>query len=242
MNILVTNDDGDSHGSRLLLQVATQFGKAFAIVPNRQRSAVSGALTLHKPIRIHQIREQFHTINGTPSDCVLFGLHSKEFPKPDLVLSGINWGDNTGVSTLLGSGTVAACWQAALKRVPAIAFSMHRKEGEDWHHKETWGDETVMARVIATIIKELKPKLAPGKFFNVNLPRKEHLANAKIVYTQNFQRDRYDVEIEKRLDPDDHPYYWIVGVPNKIEKGTDVHEVIVGKNIVISEVSIDTLS
>ncbi|MFH1685326.1 MAG: 5'/3'-nucleotidase SurE, partial [Candidatus Micrarchaeota archaeon] len=76
MIILVTNDDGDSEGLRSLVEAGAKFGDTYAIVPNRQRSAISRAITLHKPIRIHKITDKINSINGTPADCVLFSLNS----------------------------------------------------------------------------------------------------------------------------------------------------------------------
>ncbi|MFN7991230.1 MAG: 5'/3'-nucleotidase SurE [Candidatus Micrarchaeia archaeon] len=237
MRILVTNDDGDSEGLRMLLEVAGRFGTAYAITPNRQRSAVSGALTLHKPIRLHHISDELYSINGTPSDCVLFGLHSGEFGKPDLVLSGINWGDNTGLGSLIGSGTVGACWQAALEGVPSIAFSMSRGSG-DWRVKESWGDRDLIVKKVAEIVKKLRPKLGRDRFFNVNMPTAQSLEGAKVVHVRKMQRERYDVSIVMRHDPDGRPYYWISGPAHPVEKGTDVHEVVVSRNIAVSEVSL----
>ena len=171
MKILVTNDDGDSEGLRRLLLVAKKFGSAYAIAPNRQRSAVSGAVTLHKPIRLHKIERDIYTINGTPSDCVLFAIHSGEVEKPDLVLSGINWGYNLGIGSILGSGTVAACWQACLEGISSIAFSQVKGDG-NWHEKEVWGDRNTIVKAVEDVTKELLPKLRSNKFFNVNLPPK----------------------------------------------------------------------
>ena len=94
--IVITNDDGVSFGARALLKAAKKLDKAYAIVPNRQRSAVSRALTLHKPLRIHDEDEDIYTLNGTPADCVVFSLFSGEFEKPKIVLSGINWGNKIG--------------------------------------------------------------------------------------------------------------------------------------------------
>ena len=233
--ILVTNDDGDSEGLRILVEVAEKLERTIAIVPNRQRSAVSGALTLHKPLRLHRVGENIYSINGTPSDCVLFGSYSGEFEKPKLVLSGINWGDNSGIGSLLGSGTVGACWQAALEGIPSIAFSITKGNG-DWHHKESWGDRHKIMNTVLKIVKMLKPKLTEEIFFNVNMP--QDLRNAKIVHTNKMQRERYRTKIEKRLDPDGSPYFWIGGSPNKIEKGTDVYEVMERGNIAITEISL----
>ncbi|HSB47436.1 MAG TPA: 5'/3'-nucleotidase SurE [Candidatus Bilamarchaeum sp.] len=235
MNILVTNDDGDSEGLRVLLEVGKKLGKAVAIAPNRQRSAVSGALTLHKPLRLHHVAEDVYSINGTPSDCVLFGIYSGEFEKPDLVLSGINWGENASVGSLLGSGTLGACWQAALERIPSIAFSISRGPG-DWRHRDSWGDRKVLVSRVHEIVRSLEKDLGPEKFFNVNMPH--HLKDAKIVHVKKTQRERFATSIVRRHDPEGRPYYWISGAPNAVEEGTDVHEVMVKRNIAITEISL----
>ncbi len=235
LKILVTNDDGDSVGLRALLDAASQFGDAYALVPNRQRSAISRALTLHKPIRVHRIEDNISSINGTPADCVLFANHSGEFEKPDLVLSGINWGDNTCFGPLLGSGTIGACWQAALDGVPSIAFSV-RKASYDYHHKKGWGSKEELANTAARIIKVLQPKLKPDSFFSVNMP--EDHKDAEIKYTHRFQRKKYSTRIEKREDPNGVPYFWVSGEQKEIKEGTDVHEVAVKKRITISEISL----
>lgn len=238
MNILVTDDDGDSEGLRLLLEVAGRFGSAYAIIPNRQRSAVSGALTLHKPIRLHKAGKNVHSINGTPADCVLFAIYSGEFPKPDLVLSGINMGDNTGMAAVFGSGTLGACWEAAIEGVPAAAFSIMMKRRE-WHEKKEWRNRDAVARKTWDILKELLPQLVPGKFFNVNYP--DELEGARIVYTGNIQRMKYATMVTRRTDPDDVPYYWISGEARKAEKGTDTYEVLHNGNIAITEISLEFL-
>jgi 5'/3'-nucleotidase len=165
----------------------------------------------------------------------LFGLHSGEFGKPDLVLSGINWGDNSGMGSLLGSGTVGACWQAALEGIPSIAFSIARGKG-DWHHKESWGDRKAIVEKAAEIVTSLKPELGNDKFFNVNMPLK--LEGAQVVRVKRMQRERYGTKVEKRLDPEGRPYYWIIGSSLEAVQGTDVHEVMVKGNIAITEVSL----
>ncbi|MBU0591314.1 5'/3'-nucleotidase SurE [Candidatus Micrarchaeota archaeon] len=235
MEIMITNDDGYSEGMKMLLEAGRQFGDAYAVVPNRQRSAVSGALTLHKPIRIHKIEEDIYTINGTPADCVVFSLYSGEFKKPDLILSGINWGDNTGISPLISSGTIGACWQAAHYDVPAIAFSMDVKT-RHWKDKSSWGNSGSIVKTVTDIITKLKPKLVKNKFFSVNLP--DDLTNSKIIFTNKLQKRRHSVDIVKKEDPYGHPYYWVGGI-SKRDNGSDYYEVNVNKNITISEFSLD---
>lgn len=232
--ILVTNDDGDSEGVRILLEAAKKMDNSVAIVPNRQRSAVSCALTLHKPIRLNKLEKDVFSINGTPSDCVLFSMYTKDFERPNMILSGINWGDNTGMSAILGSGTIGACWQAVLEGIPAVAFSMHTKN-HDWREKSSWGDRKKLLKIVSDVLKSIKPKMGPGKFFNVNLP--DELASPKIVYTNSVQMKRYKTQITKRFDPNGVPYFWITGSDEKMERGTDSYEVMNNKNISITEIT-----
>lgn len=233
MKILITNDDGQTEGLRVLLQAAKKFGEAVAIVPNRQRSAISAALTLHKAIRIEKIDQDLYEINGTPADAVTFATHSKEFDTPDLVLSGINWGDNASFSSLLTSGTVGACWQAALEGIPAIAISMYQTR-RDWRDKAGWGDPKKLKKLVGDILKKLQPQLKPDVFFSVNLP--DDISAPKILDSNSIQKLRYRTQITKRFDPNGDPYFWISGANGTVEEGTDLYEISVNKNVTVTEV------
>lgn len=234
--ILVTNDDGDTEGLRRLLEVAKSFGDAYAVIPNRQRSAVSGAITLHKPLRLHKIGKDIHTFSGTPCDCVLFAIYSGEVPKPDMILSGINWGDNTGLAPLIGSGTIGACWQAALEGVPSIAFSLYRKKREGWHDKAGWGERKEMLAILKKLVAKLVPELKPNRFFSVNLPEKP--GAGKMVRTKRLQKMRFSAQVTKRLDPNGMPYFWISSARSEPEKGADYQEVRAKGNITITEMDL----
>ena len=233
MKILVTNDDGQTEGLRLLLAAAKKCGDAYAIVPNRQRSAVSTSLTLHKAIRLDKIEQDLFEINGTPADAVVFATHSKEFDKPDLILSGINWGDNAAFSSIVSSGTIGACWQSAIEGVPSIAISMYQTR-RDWRDKCGWGDPKKIKKILADILKELMPKLKPNSFFNVNLP--DDISAPKILMSNRMQKMRFKTQITKRFDPNGNPYFWISGANGGVDKGTDLYEISVNKNVTITEV------
>jgi 5'-nucleotidase len=242
MAILVTNDDGYSIGFQALYSVAKKLDpKSYAVIPHTQRSAVASSLTLHKPLRLHQHREDsnIYELSGTPADCSLFALFSKEVPKPKLVLSGMNFGDNCGMTGLIGSGTVGACWLAATEGVPAIAFSMYRTSKE-WRDRKNWGDVAKMEKKIEEVVKLLKPKLKPHMLFNVAFPN--DLSKSKIVFNDRLQMRRFETYIDKRVDPTNMPYYWIYGNFSKNENGTDLYDVAVNKNIVISQVDLKKLA
>jgi 5'/3'-nucleotidase SurE len=151
----------------------------------------------------------------------------------------MNFGDNCGLTGLIGSGTVGACWLAATEGIPAIAFSMYRTTRE-WRDRENWGDVEKMEEKIAEVVRLLKPKLKPYVFFNVAFPN--DLSRSKIVFNDKLQLRRFETFVAKRKDPNDSPYYWIYGDFNKSEKGTDLYDVAVNKNIVISKVDLKALA
>jgi len=233
MNILVTNDDGYTEGMKALLEVAGKMGNAYALVPDRQRSAISSALTLHKALRLNKLDKNVHEFNGTPADAVVFATYSKEFDTPDLVLSGVNFGDNTGLSSIISSGTIGACWQAAIENIPSISFSKHNTNN-NWRDKSAWGDLKQLKKHIGLVIKKLENDLNSDVFYNVNMP--DDLSAPKILMTNNMQRQRFKTTVTKRFDPSSKAYFWITGTQPTVEAGTDFHEVTRNKNITITAV------
>ncbi|HMK42930.1 MAG TPA: 5'/3'-nucleotidase SurE, partial [Dissulfurispiraceae bacterium] len=110
--ILVSNDDGvHSPGILALLHAMQQIGDAIIVAPDRERSAVSHALTLHRPLRAETIAENIFSVNGTPTDCVAIAIQKLLPRRPDLVASGINKGANLG-DDVTYSGTVSAAIEA----------------------------------------------------------------------------------------------------------------------------------
>ena len=129
--ILVTNDDGiHSAGLRVLARSLQPLGRVVVVAPDRERSAVSHALTLHSPLRAVEQLPGWWAVDGTPTDCVNLGIHGLLREKPDLVVSGINLGANLG-DDLTYSGTVAAAMEATLMGVPAMAVSLAAERFEE---------------------------------------------------------------------------------------------------------------
>ena len=98
MRILITNDDGIfSEGLRELADAMSAHGEVVVVAPDREQSASGHSLTLNRPLRLQKVREHWYAVDGTPTDCVNMAVHGllKEAP-PDLVVSGINFGDNMG--------------------------------------------------------------------------------------------------------------------------------------------------
>jgi len=241
-SIAITNDDGYTEGVRILLDFAKTLGKAYAIIPSKQRSAVSVAMTLHKPMRLYELEKDIYSLSGTPADCAGFAVSSEEFPRPDVLFSGINWGDNAGFGPLFGSGTIGACWQAATYDTPAVAFSLYsNRDRMGWMKKENWKYPERIKEAIGRAWKEIEPQLKEWSFFVVNMPSPEKLENAEILFTKKMQRRRYKILIEKREDPYGHPYYWLGGGERPIEEGTDYWEVAKNGNISITRINMNGL-
>ena len=121
--ILLTNDDGiEAEGLRTLEKVLQDLAHLVVVAPDRERSAVSHALTLRTRLNVSEISPKHYVINGTPADCVIYGLRHLVGDLPDLVISGINHGANLG-DDIMYSGTVAAAREAARHGIPSIAVS-----------------------------------------------------------------------------------------------------------------------
>lgn len=239
MQIAITNDDGYTEGVEMLLRFAKTLGKAYAIIPSRQRSAVASAITLHKPLRLNHISEDVYALSGTPADCSIFSIYAEEMPTPDVIFSGINWGDNTGMSPLVSSGTIGACWKAAVHSTPSVAFSIYQKDRMGWMKKENWKYPDKINGALGMVWKEIEPQLKRWDLFIVNMPSPERLDDAEIIIAEKIQKIRVYPVWEKRMDPNGTPYFWLGGGDRKVEKGTDYWEVAERGNIVITRVKME---
>jgi 5'-nucleotidase len=122
VRILVSNDDGYlAPGLQALVDAAARFGEITVVAPEQNHSGASNSLTLSRPLTVSRAANGFYFINGTPTDCVHIALTGLLDERPDLVISGINNGQNMGDDTLY-SGTVAAAMEGHLFGIPSIAF------------------------------------------------------------------------------------------------------------------------
>src|SRR5688500_14919016 len=104
--ILIANDDGiDSPGIHALAEAVRDLGEVTVVAPHRERSTAGHSLTLHKPLRIQEVKPGFYSTSGTPADCIYLGMREILRGEPDLILSGINAGANLGTDVFY-SGTV----------------------------------------------------------------------------------------------------------------------------------------
>lgn len=162
---VITNDDGiAAPGIQSLLSAVRQMNlEAIVVAPQSQFSGCGHQVTTTQPIRVEQRSEYEYAIAGTPVDCVRIALNHL-CPQVEGVLSGINAGGNLGTDVYI-SGTVAAVREAAMYRIPGIAFSNYRQKGceIDW---------AIATRLAIRVLEKLIPSpIEPQHYWNVNLPQ-----------------------------------------------------------------------
>ena len=204
--ILITNDDGIlADGLRYLRDAAAAFGEVRVVAPERERSAISHAISLHDPIKVRNIRLNGdldgHGVLGTPADSVKIAIHVLLPRKPDLVISGINDGANLGINVLY-SGTVSAAREAAMLGVPAMSVSIARKKDPPF--------EWAIPHIQAVGRWILSNGLPPGVSLNVNIPALSPQEVKGIRITRQALT-RFHEEYEPREDPRGNVYYWLSG-------------------------------
>lgn len=216
--VLVTNDDGFfSKGIQYLAEALKELGEVYIVAPDRDRSAVSHALTMHRPLRVDLIRENCYSVNGTPTDCVVVGVKKLLPREPDLIVSGINKGANLG-EDITYSGTVSAAIEGTILGVPSFAISL---VGERPFRYETAAHYAIK---IAKFI--LEKRLPPDTLLNVNLPNKPLQEIKGIKITKQGKRS-YEDSIHEIFSPWGEKQYWIGGGVVSWQKmeGTDIQAI-----------------
>ena len=217
MRALISNDDGvHSEGLAALARAARSAGlETYVVAPDREQSASSHALTMHRPLRVRQAGDRTWVVDGTPTDCVNIALCSilKGTP-PDFVFSGINSGPNLG-DDVTYSGTVACAFEGTLLGVKSLAFSLDYARDASGTVSYRHAEEA--ARTLIAYACEHPP--APDTLWNVNIPA----GTPKGFRATRMGRRRYGENIVEKIDPRGKPYFWIGGtfVDTKAE-GTDL--------------------
>lgn len=220
--ILVSNDDGiHSDGLAALAAALAPLGEVVVVAPDREQSACSHALTLHRPLRVNPVGGGRFTVDGTPTDCVNLAVNGILPRRPALVVSGINRGANLG-DDVTYSGTVSAAMEGTLLRIPAIAMSQVGRADYDFAPAAEFA-----ARLAARVLEQGLP---PDTLLNVNVPElTDGRRPSGVAYTRMGRR-RYGDAIVEKLDPRGRKYYWIGGeeLDFEQEEGTDFHAVNLG--------------
>lgn len=211
--LLLSNDDGieSTYLGRLAdgLEAGTA-AEVMVIAPERQRSAMSHTITLHKPLRVRTHAPNRYAASGSPVDCVYLGVMRMCPRRPALVVSGINDGFNIGTDVFY-SGTVGAAVEGGLRGIAAMAVSLQHGSPESI-------DKAVEIAVgLAAFLLERPPPA--GTVLNVNVPSGPERRWA----LTRLGRRRYDDDVQERKDPRGQSYYWIGGgaVEQEVQAGSD---------------------
>jgi 5'-nucleotidase len=223
MRILLTNDDGiHAEGLESLEKIArTLTDDVWIVAPEYEQSGASRALTLADPLRVRKVADRKWAVTGTPTDCVMLGIRNLvEGKAPDLVLSGVNRGQNIAEDVTM-SGTVAGAIEGMALGIPSIALSQSMLAFHDevipfWETAETYGPG-----IVKRLIEIGWPK---DVIMNVNFPSRPPEEVTAVEVTRQGFRDMHIRKAERRTDLRGRDYYWMgfSGQLSNPAEGTDL--------------------
>lgn len=231
MRILITNDDGINAPGLAVLEaiacdVADSVDDVWVVAPALEQSGVGHCINYTRPTMVTELAPRRFAVEGAPADCVLVGLYEvMAEAKPDLILSGVNRGNNAGENTLY-SGTIGACMEAALQGYNAIALSQYygpanAKADNPFEAAAVHGAALVRNLLENGIWTEDDYRL----LYNVNFPPclAADVKGHKVVAQGYRKNARFSVE--PQTSPTGRRYAWIKGGAQQVstEPGTDVH-------------------
>jgi 5'-nucleotidase len=215
-----------------LVEILSPISNVYVVAPDREKSASSHSMALNHPLRVNKINKFTASVDGTPTDCVKFGvLEFLKREKIDILVSGINLGENLGCDVLY-SGTVAAAFEGCLFNIPSIAISVcipANKKKFDFFSVSDF-----VKNIVGCVLKKGLPE---DTILNINIPNTDKIKGVK--FTKLGKRIYNDVMI-KKMDPRGKPYYWIGGTEHgwKGNSDTDFYA-IENNNISITPLHID---
>jgi 5'-nucleotidase len=223
--ILVTNDDGiNAPGINALVLQLRKIGDVIVVAPDTERSAVGHAITLSDPLRVVNFSKNGiwsgFGVSGTPADCVKIAVNALLDRKPDIIVSGINLGSNTGINVIY-SGTVSAATEGTILGIPSIAISLTTYIDPIF---ETPGK---FARNIVKLV--LEKGLPDGTLLNINVPNLYESEIKGIAITRQG-RARFAEVFDKRIDPKNKVYYWLAGSKEEMQEAEDVDDEAIKRN------------
>ena len=220
MRILITNDDGiNAPGLAVMERIAAALSDdVWVVAPETDQSGLSHSLTLSDPLRLRQVGEKRFALRGTPTDCVIMGVREVLGDKPDLLLSGVNSGQNVA-DDITYSGTVAGAMEGTMLGIPSIALSQaYDWDGTrvvPWHIAEEHGP--------AVIDRVLGAGLDPDILVNINFPNVA-AGTVQGVEVTDQGKLTHGLFVEERKDGRGFPYYWLAYRRRAVERrsGTDL--------------------
>ena len=228
MRILITNDDGiHAPGLEVLRRIAARFSEdVWVVAPETDQSGAAHSLTLNDPLRLRRIDGKTFAVRGTPTDCVIMGVRHILPERPDLVLSGVNRGQNIA-DDVTYSGTIAGAIEGTLLGIRSMAlsqaYSWDTRGKIKWHTAEALGPDLIRDLLAAELDRDV--------FLNINFPDREPEKVEGTEMTVQGRRDQDLLYIEPREDGRGNPYYWIAFQRQKStpKAGTDLWAVAEGR-------------
>ena len=230
MRILITNDDGiNAPGLEVLAAIASDIagptGEVWTVAPAFEQSGVAHCISYTHPMMITQFGPRRFATEGSPADCVLAAIYDVfQGDRPDLVLSGVNAGNNAGENTLY-SGTIGGAMEAALQGVPAIAMSQFLGPGTKDLASPFEAARAHGTALVRTLLdKGIWTQDDYRVFYNVNFPPvAARDVKGTQVAAQGFRRNTA-FGLEAHLSPSGRKFLWIKGGDQRIRTlpGTDV--------------------
>jgi 5'-nucleotidase len=230
MKILITNDDGiHAEGLKVLERIALELTPDVTIVaPESDQSGVAHSLSLSDPLRLREVGPKHYAVRGTPTDCVLMGVREiMGDVRPDLVLSGVNRGQNVAEDVTY-SGTIAGAMEGTILGIPSIALSQAfgpntGRDGIRWDCAAAHG-----ARIVRRVMELGVPA---GNLVNVNFPDRAPDKVTGVSVTRQGARGPELLRVDKRTDGRGYPYYWLAFARPRFEngEGTDLEALAKGR-------------
>lgn len=226
--ILITNDDSiEAPGLHCLVEYVRRLGEVYVVAPAEPRSGQSSAITVGLPLRIKERQSstegvRYFVVNGTPVDCVKLALNAIVPRKPDILLSGINHGSNSG-NCITYSGTMGAVLEGCMVGIPSVGFSLL--------HHSLQADFSLSASFVTDITRKVLEEGLPSMVcLNVNIPAKIRPEGIKVCRAaQGYWTEEY----KHYLDPNGSPFYMLTGrFVNTEPEATDTDEYWLNRNII----------
>ncbi len=216
MKILLANDDGiNAAGIKAMKKALSTIAEVTVVAPETEMSAVGHSITISDPLRVREVSVNGDlfgiAVNGTPADCVKIAIRALMDTKPDMVVSGINHGQNVATNVIY-SGTVSAATEGTILGIPSVAISLASFASRDF---------TVASEYGARIVKQVAARGLPkGVLLNVNVPAcpRDEVKGVKVCH---LGQSKFKEIFEKRVDLRQDSYYWQGGHMEVDESDSD---------------------
>mgnify|MGYP006288323057 CR=1 FL=1 len=219
-HILVCNDDGiNAPGIDALIMKLKDIARISVVAPSIERSAVGHAITLSDPLRVSEFQKEErwngYSVSGTPADCIKIAVKELLDDKPDMVVSGINLGSNTGINVIY-SGTVSAATEGTILGIPSFAISLTTYTNPNFNPA---------AKFAVKMVQNLPELHLPEKtLLNINVPNVKKYEDIKGITITRQGMSPFAEEFEKRIDLKNRAYYWLGGSKSPIKEDIEIDD------------------